>query len=45
LREINKRDLVDEGEDCSKWDFVIATVFSSALEKLSVEDTAKISNN
>jgi len=41
LQEINKRNLVDEGEDCSKWDFAIVTVSASVLEKLSEEEQAK----
>ena len=41
LRELNKRNLVVQGEDCSKWDFAIVTVSSSVLEKLSQEEQAK----
>ena len=41
LKELNKRNLVDDGEDCSKWDFAIVTVSSSVLEKLSEEEQAK----
>ena len=41
LKELNKRNLVVQGEDCSKWDFAIVTVSSSVLEKLSQEEQAK----
>ena len=41
LNELNRRNLEDEGEDCSKWDFAIVTVSSSILEKLSLEEQAK----
>ena len=41
LRELNKRNLVVEGEDCSRWDFATVTLSSSVLEKLSQEEKAK----
>ncbi len=41
LRELNKKNLVVQGEDCSKWDFATVTVSSSVLEKLSQEEQAK----
>ena len=41
LKELNKRNLVVQGEDCSKWDFATVTVSSSVLEKLSQEEQAK----
>ena len=41
LKELNKRNLVAQGEDCTRWDFAIVTVSSSVLEKLSHEEQAK----
>ena len=41
LQELNKRNLVFQGEDSSKWDFATVTVSSSVLEKLSEEEQAK----
>ena len=41
LKKLNKRNLVVQGEDCSKWDFATVTVSSSVLEKLSQEEQAK----
>ena len=41
LKELNQRNLVVQGEDCSKWDFATVTVSSSVLEKLSQEEQAK----
>ncbi len=41
LKELNKRNLVAQGEDCSKWEFATVTVSSSVLEKLSQEEQAK----
>ena len=41
LRELNKRNLVIEGEDSSKWDFATVTLSSSVLAKLSEEEQAK----
>ena len=41
LKELNKRNLVDEGEDCSQWDFAIVSLSSSTLKKLSKEEQAK----
>ena len=41
LRELNKRNLVVQGEDSSKWNFATVTVSSSVLKKLSEEEQAK----
>ena len=41
LKELNQRNLVNEGEDCSQWDFATVTISSSILEKLSKEEQAK----
>ena len=41
LKELNTRNLVVQGEDCSKWDFATVTVSSSVLEKLSQEEQAQ----
>ena len=41
LKQLNKRNLALEGEDCSKWDFAIVSVSSSVLSKLSQEEQAK----
>ena len=41
LKELNKRNLVLQGEDSSRWDFATVTVSSSVLEKLSQEEQAK----
>ena len=41
LKDLNKRNLVAEREDCSKWTFAIVTISSSVLEKLSQEEQAK----
>ena len=41
LKELNQRNLVVQGEDCSKWDFATVTVSSSVLAKLSQEEQAK----
>tara|TARA_Y100001968_G_scaffold37989_1_gene29068 strand:- start:2268 stop:2639 length:372 start_codon:yes stop_codon:yes gene_type:complete len=41
LKELNQRNLVNEGEDCSQWDFATVTISSSILEKLSEEEQAK----
>ena len=41
LKEINKRNLANEGEDCSQWDFATVTLTSSILEKSSEEEQAK----
>ena len=41
LKELNKRNLVVQGEDCSKWDFATVIVSSSVLAKLSQEEQAK----
>ena len=41
LKELNKRNLMVQGEDCSTWDFATVTVSSSVLEKLSQEEQAK----
>ena len=41
LQELNKRNLVVQGEDCSRWDFATVNISSSVLEKLSQEEKAK----
>ena len=41
LKELNQRNLVIQGEDCSKWDFATVTLSSSVLAKLSQEEQAK----
>ena len=41
LKELNKRNLADEGEDCSQWNFAKVTLSSSILEKLSEAEQAK----
>ncbi len=41
LKELNKRNLVLQGEDSSKWNFATVTVSSSVLDKLSQEEQAK----
>ena len=41
LKELNKRNLEEQGEDCSTWDFATVTISSSVLEKLSHEEQAK----
>ena len=41
LKELNKRNLVLQGEDSSKWNFATVTVSSSVLAKLSQEEQAK----
>ena len=41
LKELNKRNLEVQGEDCSKWDFATVTVSSSVLAKLSQKEQAK----
>ena len=41
LKELNKRNLLLQGEDSSKWNFATVTVSSSVLEKLSPEEQAK----
>ena len=41
LKELNKRNLVLQGEDDSKWNFATVTVSSSVLEKLSKAEQAK----
>ena len=41
LKELNKRNLLLQGEDCSRSDFATVTVSSSVLEKLSQEEQAK----
>ena len=41
LKELNQRNLVVQGEDCSKWDFATVTVSSSVLAKLSQDEQAK----
>ena len=41
LKELNKRDLTMEVEDCSKWNFATVSLSSSVLNKLSQEEQAK----
>ena len=41
LQELNKRNLVVQGEDCSRWDFATVVLSSSVLEKLSQDEGAK----
>ena len=41
LKELNKRNLVLQGEDDSQWNFATVTVSSSVLEKLSKAEQAK----
>ena len=41
LKELNKRNLVSQDEDCSKWDFATVRVSSSVLNKLSHKEQAK----
>ncbi len=41
LKELNRRNIVVQGEDYSKWDYAIVTVSSSVLEKLSIEEQEK----
>ena len=45
LKELNKRNLADEGEDCSQWNFAKVTLSSSILEKLSEAEQAKFEMN
>ena len=41
LKELNKRDLAIEGEDCSKWNFATVSLSSSVLNKLSQAEQGK----
>ncbi len=41
LKELNKKNLFLEEEDCSKSDFATVTLSSSVLDKLSKEEQAK----
>ena len=41
LKDLNKRNLVLQGEDSSKWNFATVTISSSVLEKLSREEQDK----
>ena len=41
LQELNKRNLVVQGENCSRWDFATVILSSSVLVKLSQEERAK----
>jgi len=41
LKELNKRNLIVQGEDCSTLNFATVTISSSVLEKLSQEEQAK----
>ena len=41
LKELNKRNLAVEGEDCSKLDCATVSISHSVLNKLSQEEQAK----
>ena len=41
LKELNKKNLVLQGEDYSKWDFATVILSSSVLKKLSQEEQSK----
>ena len=41
LKELNKKNVVLQGEDYSKWNFATVTLSSSVLDKLSQEEQAK----
>ena len=41
LKQLNKRNLLLQGDDSSKWNFATVTVSSSVLNKLSQEEQAK----
>ena len=41
LKELNKKNLVLQGEDSSKWSFAIVWISSSVLAKLSHEEQEK----
>ena len=41
LKELNKKNLVLQGEDYSKSDFATVTLSSSVLDKLSQEEQSK----
>ena len=41
LKDLNKRNYVYKGEDCSEWECASVTLSSSILEKLSKEEQAK----
>ena len=41
LKELNKKNLVLQGEDYSKWDFATVILSSSVLDKLSQEEQSK----
>ena len=41
LKELNKSNVVLQGEDSSEWNFATVTVSSSVLAKLSKEEQAK----
>ena len=41
LKDLNKKNLVLQGEDYSKSDFVTVTLSSSVLDKLSQEEQSK----
>ena len=42
LKELNKRNLVIQGEASTKWNFATVTVSSSVLDKLSQEEQLKL---
>ena len=41
LKELNKKNLILQGEDCSKWNSAIIILSSSVLDKLSQEEKSK----
>ena len=41
LKELNKKNLVLQGEDYSKWNFATVILSSSVLDKLSQEEKSK----
>ena len=41
LKELNKKNLVLQGEDYSKWNFATVILSSSVLDKLSEEEQSK----
>ena len=41
LKELNKRNLLVQGDDDTKWNLATVTISSSVLEKLSLEEQAK----
>ena len=45
LNELNKKNVVLQGEDSLKWHFAIVTLSASFLDKLSQEEKAKFQMN